>query len=95
METEQRRETREPLREELKEQAEQLYAKAMLCAQEGNTAPARYYGREAIRLYQQYGVETLEDACPTQMQVLGVNLPDIMHQDVVRERLAGRGVRLE
>lgn len=95
METEQKRETREQLREQLKEQAEQLYAKAMCSAREGSTAPARYYGREAIQLYQRYGVETLEDACPTRMQVLGVNLPDIMHQEVVRQRLAARGVRLE
>ena len=44
-------------------------------------------GKEAIELYERIGVNTLEDAAPTRMRVNGIELPDIMHQDVVKERL--------
>ena len=73
---------------EMKQLAEEYYAKAILCDRERDIGGCRYYAYMAMDLYQRIiQIKTIEDATPTRMRILGVELPDIMHEDVVRERL--------
>ncbi len=73
--------------DDLKRKAEESYAAAITWKREGNVGRARAFAIEAISLYEQLNIQTLEEAAPTRMRVNGVELPDIMHQDVVKERL--------
>ena len=74
-------------REEMKYQAEKHYANAVLCQRWGDEMRARFYASMAIDLYKKINVQTLQDAAPTRTRIYGIELPDIMHEDVVRERL--------
>ncbi|MDP3990655.1 MAG: hypothetical protein Q8Q01_05645 [archaeon] len=69
-----------------KMQAENNYAVGITYLREGKSEIAREYAINAVQLYELVNVETLEDAAPTRMRVLGIELPDIMHQDVVKKR---------
>ena len=76
------------LKYEMKQLAEECYAKAILCDRERDIGGCRYYAYRAIDIYQRIiQIKTIEDATPTRMRIQGVELPDIMHEDVVRERL--------
>ena len=75
---------------EMKIAAEENYAAAMI-NKDTDPIAARDYGLRAIELYEALNIQTLEDAAPTRMSFWGIELPDIMHQDVVRERLGIKG----
>lgn len=75
------------MRYEMKQRAEENYASAILSMRQGDLVGAREYGSMVIQLYQKVGIQTLQDAAPTRMRIQGVELPDIMHEDVVRKRL--------
>ncbi|HIJ10998.1 TPA: hypothetical protein HA278_02980 [Candidatus Woesearchaeota archaeon] len=75
------------VREEDKAIAEDFYAAAMHEMRHGSRTRAKEIGRIAVAAYELYNPQTLDDAAPTRQIVKGINLPDIMHQDVVRQRL--------
>lgn len=70
-----------------KQHAEDYYALAVQHLQAGKYQMARKFADISIYFYEQVNIETIEDAAPTRPIVRGVNMPDIMHEDVVRERL--------
>ncbi|GEM_PF-6703633 len=76
---------------ELKQEAENSYTAAIIWMRAPGMDESNFfvkdYGRRAIKLYQKLNIQTLEDAAPTRMSANGVELPDIMHEDVVRQRL--------
>ena len=85
-------------RYKLKQKAENKYAQAklyltgiddlMFWNQKGaQMDEVEKLGTEAIRLYERLNIQTLEDAVPTRMEVKGIYLPEIMHENVVRQRL--------
>ena len=79
--------TKSEQRDSQKRRAEEFYAAAITSQRQRDVGRARAYAKEAIGLYEQLNIQTLEEAAPTRMRVNGVELPDIMHQDVVKQRL--------
>ena len=89
-------------RYELKREAELNYAWAIWAMRAGEPDLAENYGWEAIHFYRKANIQTLADAAPTQTHIdikptaykdiakcreTRVQLPDIMHEDVVKYRL--------
>jgi len=67
--------------------AEVAYVLAKLHLDDGDIEKATRFGQESIRLFDKCEMETLKD-CATHYTILeGVVLPDIIHQDVIRNRL--------
>ena len=71
---------------EMKREAENLYTTAMVLKGRGDLQGAKPYAVVSARLYKKLNIQTLEDAAPTRMRVQGIELPDIMHEDVVKQR---------
>src|SRR3989344_1696844 len=67
--------------------AEYAYVLAMLHKQAGNDEQAIRFGREAIALFDKCRMDTMEECAARNVVVEGVALPDLIHQDVVRDRL--------
>jgi nucleoside-diphosphate kinase len=67
--------------------AEYAYVLAILHKRAGNNEKAIHFGREAIALFDKCRMETLEDCAARHVVIEGVALPDLIHQDVVRDRL--------
>jgi len=67
--------------------SEYAYVLAMLHKRAGNNEKAIHFGREAIALFDKCRMETLEDCAARHVVIEGVALPDLIHQDVVRDRL--------
>ena len=67
--------------------AEYAYVIAMLHKRAGNNDEAVRYGREAIALFDKCQMETMEECAARNVVIEGVALPDLIHQDVVRDRL--------
>ena len=67
--------------------AEYAYVLAMLHKQAGNDEQAIRFGREAIALFDKCRMDTMEECATRNVVIEGVALPDLIHQDVVRDRL--------
>lgn len=67
--------------------AEYAYVLAMLHKRAGDDEQAIRFGREAIVLFDKCRMETMEECAARNVVVEGVELPDLIHQDVVRDRL--------
>lgn len=67
--------------------AEYAYVLAMLHKRAGDDEQAVRFGREAIALFDKCRMETMEECAARNVVVEGVALPDLIHQDVVRDRL--------
>lgn len=67
--------------------AEYAYALAMLHKRDGNGDQAVQFGQEAIALFDKCRMETMEECAARNVVIEGVALPDLIHQDVVRDRL--------
>lgn len=67
--------------------AEYAYVLAMLHKRGGDDEQAIRFGREAIALFDKCRMETMEECAARNVVVEGVALPDLIHQDVVRNRL--------
>lgn len=67
--------------------AEHAYALAALHQRDGNNAEAVHFGREAIALFDKCSMQTMEDCAARGVIIEGIAIPDIIHQDVVRNRL--------
>lgn len=70
-----------------REAAEFAYALAELYLKEGNTEKATYFGQESIRLFDQCKMNTQEECVAIHTKLGGIMIPEIIHQDVVRNRL--------
>ncbi len=70
-----------------KRHAEDYYALAVQHMQAGKRQMAEKFADISIHFYELVGIDTIEDAAPTRPIVRGVIMPDIMHADVVRERI--------
>ncbi len=67
--------------------AEHAFALAMLYKNEGMEKEAAIYGRKAVLLFDKCRMETLKECAAINMNIEGVNIPDIIHQGVVKARL--------
>lgn len=67
--------------------AEYAYVLAQLHKRAGNNDEAIRFGREAIALFDKCRMESLEECAARNVVIEGVALPDLIHQDVVRDRL--------
>ncbi len=67
--------------------AEHAFALATLHNREGNVGKALHFGRESIALFDSCPSETLSDCAARNIVIDGIVIPDIIHSDVVRNRL--------
>lgn len=67
--------------------AEYAYVIAMLHKRAGNNDEVVRYGREAIALFDKCRMDSMEECAARNVVIEGVALPDLIHQDVVRDRL--------
>ncbi|MFZ2500739.1 MAG: hypothetical protein WAW90_01995 [Minisyncoccia bacterium] len=67
--------------------AEYAYALAMLSKQDGDNKQAVSFGREAITLFDKCQMQSTEECTALNVSLGGVSIPDLIHQDVVRNRL--------
>lgn len=67
--------------------AEYAYVLAILHKRAGNNEQAVRFGKEAIALFDKCPMKTMEDCAARNVVVEGIALPDLIHQDVVRDRL--------
>ena len=67
--------------------AEVAYVLARLYLDKGQIDEAKHYGRESIRLFDQCSMESLADCAARYVTLVGIALPSIIHQAVVRDRL--------
>lgn len=67
--------------------AEHAYALAMIHKRNGNTEEAVRFGRETITLFGQFPMETLEQCAARNVTIENIAIPDIIHEEVVRDRL--------
>lgn len=67
--------------------AEHAYVLAMLHKRAGDNEQAVRFGKEALTLFDKCRMETMEDCAARNVVLEGVALPDLIHQDVVRDRL--------
>ena len=67
--------------------AEIAYVLAKLNLNKGSIEKATHFGRKSIQLFGECEMETLEDCAAHYTVLEGVVVPEIIHQDVVRDRL--------
>jgi len=60
--------------------AEVCFLLARRSKEKEDFSKAREFGRESIQIYEELGINKLDDAVP----ILYIYIPDIMHEDVVR-----------
>lgn len=68
--------------------AEVAYVLAKLHLDDGDIERATHFGQESIQLFDGCKMETVKDCAAHYTVLEGVALPDIIHQDVVRNRLS-------
>ncbi len=68
--------------------AEIAYVLAVLYSKDGNEGEAVRYAYESLGLFSELQVQTLEDAAPVYDELNGVRLPNLIHEGVVRKKLA-------
>lgn len=67
--------------------AEYAYVLAQLHKRAGDDEQSIRFGREAIALFDKCRMESMEECVARNVVIEGVALPDLIHQDVVRDRL--------
>ena len=67
--------------------AEHAYALATLYHRDGGIEEATRFGREAILLFDRCQMQSLDDCAARNTIIEGIPMPDLIHQDVVRDRL--------
>lgn len=77
-----------------KRAAEMAYALAILAAKSSNHERAQQFGTAAVSLFLATEQATLESAAAVHTVIAGIAIPDIIHADVVRNRLETLGVSL-
>lgn len=77
-----------------RKRAETLFVLAILSARHGYSLVARGYAEECIALLGRLGTESYEDCATNFVRLEGVELPELLHEDVVRNRLSAYGVQV-
>ncbi len=67
--------------------AEYAYVLAQLHKRAGDDEQAIRFGREAIALFDKCQMDSMDECAARNVVIEGVALPDLIHQDVVRDRL--------
>lgn len=67
--------------------AEIAYVIAMKAKAEGDNDKAAKFGRESVRIFDELNVQTMEECASYYTVVNGISLPDLIHSDVVKNRL--------
>jgi len=73
--------------EDARKAAELAYVIAKIAKNNGDTEKAAQFGKESIRLFDELDVQTQEECAAKYVTVNGIALPDLIHADVVRDRL--------
>lgn len=68
--------------------AELAYVIAITAKVAGNNDKAREYGKKAIELFDQLNVQSQDDCAAIYVVINDIALPDLIHQDVVRNSLS-------
>ena len=85
----------QPMPKEItKEDAERIYASAIMAVERRDYHRGEDLGREAIQIYETLRIETLEDAVARHNRIGRVPIPELMHEGVVRARLRQYGIRI-
>ena|SRR2546426_102413 len=64
--------------------AESSYVVARLYRDVGDIEAAKLYARESFFLFTQLCINALEDAAPRYFSLVGIHLPNLIHENVVR-----------
>ena len=72
---------------DVRKAAELAYAIARNYQAAGDNDKALAYGRQSIELFDKCQMDTMEQCAAQYVVVAGVALPDLIHQDVVRNLL--------
>ena len=75
-------------KEDLKRVAELAYALAMIAKKMGEHELKEYYGGKSVEIYKILDVQTIDDARPYHTRIKDVEIPDLMHEGVVIDRLS-------
>ena len=67
--------------------AEIAYVIAMKAKAEDKSDKATKFGRESVRLFDELNVQTMEECAAFYTVINGISLPDLIHSDVVKNRL--------
>ena len=67
--------------------AEYAYVLAMLHRRAGDDKQAIRFGKESIALLNGCQMETMDDCAARNVVIEGIAIPDLIHQDVIRDRL--------
>jgi hypothetical protein len=70
-----------------REAAELAYAVAMRTQAEGRAQDASIYARQCVALLKELPDATIDQVTSTRMKAGGVNLPELLHEGVVKARL--------
>jgi len=76
------------VKENPREAAEIAFAIALKAKQEGDNKKAAQYGRKSVKLFERLKVQTMDDCACLHMFINGIGIPDLVHEGVVRSRLA-------
>ncbi|HEY4488687.1 MAG TPA: hypothetical protein VJB97_04165 [Candidatus Paceibacterota bacterium] len=75
--------------------AETLYAAAVQSAHTGNMRISKGFAEECVLVLRRVGTDTQEECVARSARIGKVELPDFMHEEVVRQKLRSFGVNLE
>ena len=73
--------------EDPRDAAELAYVIAMTAKNAGDNEKAIQYGKESVELFDRLNVQTLEECAAKYVVVNGIAMPELIHTDVVRDRL--------
>ena len=73
--------------EDPRKAAELAYVIAKTAKDAGDTEKAAQFGKESVALFDELNVQTQEECAARYVTVNGIALPDLIHSDVVRDRL--------
>lgn len=66
--------------------AEISYAIAVIARNNGDLQKAKKYAQVAISIFEELNVQTIEDAAARNNIIEGIVIPELIHENVVRER---------
>lgn len=73
--------------DDLRKAAEIAYVIAMIAKAAGNNEKAVKFGRDSVRIFDELNVQTMEECAAYYTVVNGISLPELIHSDVVKNRL--------
>ena len=73
--------------EDLRRAAEIAFAIAMTAKSSGDIQKATEFGRQSVQLFDDLNVQNMDDCVARYQDINGIAIPDLIHADVVRDRL--------